>query len=302
MGKKQQIKGDLDDVEALLEIITVLKDVSTNRFFAFAQAKESLQNFLEAFLVYFNLLGPVKTNCPLVKNLNTKSTTIVLVTSDSSFMSQLNARACNAAFQEYQKFPGAHVLLIGRKAVDKCKMMGMTVAHVIDMTDRHDRYTIAIQLREYLVDRILKGESGRVVCVYVWAKSFNILKPRMIRLLPVEELLSGEEDAQGTAEGGLEKEKTINEMPFILESKVDGIMKVLADLWVSSRLFEVLQDTRLAEAAAQAQQLEQSMESLSKEKKGLALGLKKAQKGDLNKAMREVFVSSSIIKGRQGRR
>jgi F0F1-type ATP synthase gamma subunit len=292
VGKKQQIQGDLDDVEALLEIITVLKDVSTNKFFVLGQAKESLQKFLETFLIYFNLLGSIETSCVLVKNSNPQATDIVVIASESGFMSQLNGRVITAAMREYQKFPGAQVVLVGRKIADKCKDMGMNLAYVIPMPSSADPYEIAIQLREYLVNRILDGHCGRVICVYVWAKSFQLLKTRMIRLLPVEELLSDE---------GSENPTKSERQKFILESKIDGIMKVLADLWVSSRLYEILQDTKLAEAAAQAQQLESSMESLSKEKKGLAMSLKSAQKGDLNKAMREVFTSTSIIKSRQRR-
>jgi F0F1-type ATP synthase gamma subunit len=75
-------------------------------------------------------------------------------------------------------------------------------------------------------------------------------------------------------------------------------MKVLADIWVCSRLFEVLSDTKLAEAAAQAQQLEQAIEGLNKEKKELTVAFKKSGRDDLNKAMREVFSASSVVRRR----
>ena len=73
-------------------------------------------------------------------------------------------------------------------------------------------------------------------------------------------------------------------------------MKVLADIWVSCRLFEMISDTKIAEAAAQAQQLEASMEGLSSEKKGLLLVLRKAVRSDLNKAMSEIFSASKVIR------
>ena len=60
MGKKIRIKGDLDDVDALLEIIQILKDVSTNRFFAFSQQKNEFSKFLELFLMFFDLMEMVK--------------------------------------------------------------------------------------------------------------------------------------------------------------------------------------------------------------------------------------------------
>lgn len=287
-GKTTRIKGDLDDVEAILEIITILKDVSTNKFFAFAKKKENFGKFLEIFLIFFNMLESVKTSCPLVRN-NNAGTDIVVVTSEQSFMSQLNNRVCNAALKEYQKYPDAQILCVGQRGADKCRQLGMKLEKIYTNVETTGRYEIALSIRDYLIERIMSGASGKSLAVYIWAKSFNVLKPRVVKILPAEELLGGtgeEEDRYGTGR------------KFITESTIDGIMKVLADIWVSSRLFEMISDTQLSEAAAQAQQLESAIEGMSGDKKGLAMALRKSQRGDLNKAMREVFTSSSVVRKR----
>jgi F0F1-type ATP synthase gamma subunit len=290
-GKTTRIKGDLDDVEAILEIITILKDVSTNRFFTFAKKKENFAKFLEIFLVFFNMLESVKTNCPLVRNENPIAD-IVVMTSEQSFMSQLNNRVCNAALKEYQKQPNSRVIVVGRRGADKCKSLGMKLEKVYKDIEIVGRYEIAMSIRDYLIERIMSGSAGSAICIYIWAKSFNVLKPRIVKLLPAEELVQGtdEEDAFGTGR------------KFITESTIDGIMKVLADVWVSSRLFEMISDSQLSEAAAQAQQLESAIEGMSSEKKGMVMAFKKSQRGDLNKAMREVFSSSSVAKKVSARR
>jgi len=286
-GKTTRIKGDLDDVEAILEIITILKDVSTNNFFSFAKKKENFAKFLEIFLVFFNMLESIKTDCPLVRNDN-PATDILVITSESSFMSQLNNRVCNVALREYQKYPNAQILCVGRRGADKCKQLGMKLEKVYEDIEATGRYEIAMSIRDHLIERIMSGSAGRALAIYIWAKSFNILKPRIVKLLPAEELLGGgeEEDRYGTGRR------------FITESTIDGIMKVLADVWLSSRLFEMISDSQLAEAAAQAQQLESAMDGLSGEKKGMVMAFKKSQRGDLNKAMREVFTSSSVTRKR----
>jgi F-type H+-transporting ATPase subunit gamma len=290
-GKTNRIKGDLDDIEAILEIITILKDVSTNRFFSFARKKEDFAKFLDIFLVFFNMLENVKTTCPLVKNDNPK-TDIILITSEQSFMSQLNNRVCNAALKETEKYPEAKVFCVGWRGADKCKQLGLEIAETFSDIEKIGRYEVALQLRDRVIERVLAGESGRAVCVYIWAKSFNVLKPRIVKLLPADELIGGDE-------GALDEASPVQSAirgKFISESSIDGIMKVLADIWVSCRLFEMISDSLLAEAAAQAQQLESAIESMSKDKKGLLLSFKKSQRGDLNKAMREVFTSSSVRK------
>ncbi len=286
-GKTTRIKGDLDDVEAILEIITILKDVSTNKFFAFAKKKENFAKFLEIFLVFFNMLESVKTSCPLVRNQN-PGTDLLVITSESSFMAQLNNKVCNAALKEYEKHQDVQVLCVGRRGADKCRQLGMRLEKVYEDIDRIGRYEVALSIRDHLIERIMSGSSGKAIAVYIWAKSFNVLKPRIVKLLPAEELLGGagdEEESYGHTG-----------RRFITESTIDGIMKVLADVWVSSRLFEMISDTQLSEAAAQAQQLESAIEGMSGEKKGLVMAFKKSQRGDLNKAMREVFTSSSVTR------
>lgn len=287
-GKTARVKGDLDDVEAILEIITILKDVSTNKFFTFAQQKADFTKFLQVFLMFFNMLESAETDCPLVRNDNEK-TDIVIITSEQSFMSQLNGKVCSAGLREFQKYPEAEVVLIGHRGVEKCEKMGMKLDKVYRDVDALGRYQVALSVRDHVIERMMSGAIGRVVVVYIWAKSFNVLKPRVVRLLPASELLGSEDDDDmaGGSGGGPK---------FIQESSIDGIMKILADVWVSSRLYEMISDTQLAESAAQAQQLESAMEGLSKEKKGMVMAFKKSQRGDLNKAMREVFTSSSVCK------
>lgn len=292
MGKVARIQGDLEDIEALLEIINVLKDVSTNRFFAFAQQKQDFGKFLEVFLLFFNMLESAETDCPLVRN-NNPGTDIVVVTSEASFMTQLNSRVCNAAAREYEKYPDAKVACVGFRGGDKLKQLGVKVDKLYTDIEGTGRYQLSLLIRDYLIERIMSGAAGRAICVYIWAKNFNVLKPRIVTLLPAQELLGGEGEETDEETGKFERLARIH---YISESSVDGIMKVLADIWVSCRLFEIISDTKIAEAAAQAQQLEQSIESLSKEKSGLALSLKKAIRGDLNKAMAEVFNSSKVIK------
>ncbi len=295
MGKTARIKGDLDDVEALLEIINVLKDVSTNRFFAFAQRKSDFSKFLEIFLIFFNMLESTDTNCPLVRN-NNPGTDILVITSEQSFMNQLNGRVCSAAANEVKKYTDASVVCVGYRGEEKFKQLGVPLSKVYKDLEGVEHYDLALQIRDYLIDRVMSGASGRCFIVYVWPKSFNILKPRIVRLLPAEELLAGSEGEE--EDSRKKKVKRVEGKDFIAESRIDGIMKVLADIWVSSRLFEVLSDTKLAEAAAQAQQLEQAIEGLGKEKKELTAAFKKSGRDDLNKAMREVFSSTSVIRRR----
>jgi F0F1-type ATP synthase gamma subunit len=167
-------------------------------------------------------------------------------------------------------------------------------------SDYPDRYLLALELRTYLVDRVMTGKSGKVIIIHLWAKTFSIIKPRLLTLLPASELVrtgGGELSEEGDAIG--ETTEPEDKIKLIMESDPDKMMKSLADIWIHSRLFEMLSDILLVESATQAQQLESALESLGSEKKGLLTSFRKAGREELNKAMREVFTSSSVSKGKR---
>jgi F0F1-type ATP synthase gamma subunit len=211
-------------------------------------------------------------------------------------MSQLNGRVTYVAFQEYQKYPNASVICLGKRAVDKCRGMGMNIVQTFSQSETPDRYKLAQALREYLMQRILSGKSGRCMVIYLWAKSFNLLKPKIVKLLPASELSGGDEPAAAPGEPAAPKP---DRRKFILETSPAQIMTGLANIWVHSRLFEIINDMDLTEAAAQAQQLESAIEGLSTERRSLVTSFRKSSRDDLNKAMREVFTQSNMAKGKK---
>lgn len=298
MGKVTRIKGDMDDVDALLEILSVIKDVATNRFFSFAQRKANFQKFFDTFLDFFQIVQNVDTNCPLLKN-DRPEVTILTIASDQAFMSQLNSRVASIAFQQYEKFPGATIVCMGRRCAERLKMLGVkNIDRIFTGDEFPERYILALALRDYLVDRVMSGKAGKVLIIHLWAKTFSIIKPRILTLLPASELvrtsggeMTDEGEAVNEAQGAEDKIK------LIMESDPDKMMKALADIWIHSRLFEIMADILIVESAVQAQQLESALESLGSEKKGLLTSFRKAGREELNKAMREVFTQSSVTKG-----
>ena len=76
---------------------------------------------------------------------------------------------------------------------------------------------------------------------------------------------------------------------LIEESDPVDMMGYLADLWLSSKIFEIFYDTNLAAASAQTQQLENSLGKMKKEREVVKLKYRKARRGDIDKSLREVF-------------
>ncbi|HOG24318.1 MAG TPA: F0F1 ATP synthase subunit gamma [Candidatus Omnitrophota bacterium] len=298
MGKVTRIMGDMDDVDALLEILSVIKDVAMNRFFAFAQRKANIQSFFDEFLSFFKLVQDVETDCPLLRNDN-PGVLILTIASDMAFMSQLNSRVASLTIQQAQKYPGSTVTVLGRRCAERLKILELkNIDRVFVADEFSDRYALALAIRDHLVGQVLSGKVGKVLIVYLWAKSFSIIKPRILTLLPASELVRTGGGDLTEGEGASQEDETSadseDKTNFFMEAEPAQMMCALADIWIHSRLFEILSDILLVEFAVQAQQLESALESLGSEKKSLLVSFRKAGRDELNKAMREVFTQTSV--------
>ncbi len=299
MSKVTRIKGDLDDVDTLLEIISVIKDVATSRFFAFAAKKKNLQRFFDAFLEFLETVKNIETTCPLLRNEN-PGVDIVVLASDQSFMSQMNSKVAAIAQQQYIKYPGSSVICLGKRCAANLKMMGVDrIAKVLTLGEFPNRFDLSHFLRDYLTERMMKGLSGKAILVHLWAKSFAVIKPRILTLLPAAELVRTKGGDITREDQDKEEKAEEGKRDVILETSPDSIMKTIAGIWIYCRLYEIVDDIPLTEAAIQAQQLESALEYLGTERRSLLVAFRKGSREELNKAVREVFTAASFASTRK---
>lgn len=282
MGKANKIKSDLDDITELVEIIQVLKDVADTKFHDLATRKDRFGRFGESFVEYFRMISLSEVNHPLVQNNNPK-VAIVGITSEAGFMGDLNSKVVRAILAEKEKYPDSIVIPIGRKGADKLSFLGKGMK-VFENIEETGLYEMSIRIKDYLIEEVMADRLGKVIVVYPWSKTFNLQKPRAIKLLPCDELLTKQQEFVDSIEH------------VLLESDPIEIIGYLAEMWLVCRVYEMMHDTSISEAAAQSQQLEASVQKMKKDKKGIAAAFGKARKGDIDKSMREVFTSRMMTK------
>lgn len=282
MGKANKIKSDLDDITELVEIIQVLKDVADTKFHDLATRKDRFARFGESFVEFFRMISLAEVKHPLVSNDNPK-VAIVGVTSEAGFMGDLNTKVVRAILEEKDKYPDSIVIPVGRKGAEKLSFLGKDMK-VFENIEEIGLYEMSIRIKDYLITEMMEDRLGKVMVVYPWSKNFNLQKARAIKLLPCDELLTKQAEFVDSIE------KVIN------ESDPLDIIGYLANMWLVCRMYEIMHDTSISEAAAQSQQLEASVQKMKKDKKGIAAAFGKARKGDIDKSMREVFTSRMMTR------
>ncbi len=282
MGKANKIKSDLEDITELVEIIQVLKDVADTKFHELASRKDRFARFGESFVEFFRMISLATVRHPLVSNDNPK-VGVLGITSEAGFMGDLNAKTVRAIMAEKERHPQGELIIVGKKGAEKLAKVQPDMKTFTDL-EEVGLYEIAIRIKDFLIQEVMEDRLGKVIVVYPWSKTFNLQKPRSVKLLPCDELLIKQAEFVDAIES------------VILESDPVDIIGYLADMWLVCRIYEVLHDTSISEAAAQSQQLEASVQKMKKDKKGIAAAFTKAKKGDIDKGMREIFTSRMMTK------
>ena len=276
MGKASKVKVEVGEVRDLVDLIQVLKDVADMKFHALFSQKTKFNRFSESFTEFFSLIGFSEVRHPLVNNDNPK-TAIVIVSTEKSFIGDLNTRVVSRAMEELEKAPEATFVTVGKKGVMKLDGLGHKSVKIWEDIEERGFYEIAIEIKDYLVKEVMEGRLGKVLAVYPWPKDYTVTKPRVMKLLPTEDLLPAQRQSVESFKQVIEESDSVDMIGY------------LSDLWLSAKIYEIFYDTNLAAASAQTQQLDNSLGKMRKERDLVKLKYRKARRGDIDKSLREVF-------------
>ena len=282
MGKANKVKSEVMEVRDLVDLVQVLKDVADMKYHALATQRSKFNRFAESFTDFFGLVSFSQVSHPLVNNGNPK-TAILVISSERGFVGDLNSRVVGRALEEQTKNPDSIFVVVGKKGVAKIDGMGHKIAKTWEDVEERGFYEVSVEIKRYLVTEVMEKRLGRVIVVYPWPKDYTVIKPRAMKLLPCEDLLP-------------QQTQTVERFKQVIEeSDPLDMTGYLADLWLSSKIYEIFYDTNLAAAAAQTQQLDNSLGKMRKERDVVKLKYRKARRGDIDKSLREVFSARMMV-------
>ena len=289
-----ELRKDLQFNTDLLNLIETLKNVAGAQYHTLEKQKERFDQFMDAFSDFFRVVNLVGVDAPLVKVVS-DVLGIIIVTSDSGFMGGLNQGVIRGAMEAQGDLSDDKVslMIIGDKGEStfsdqgrKFKFFSGIAAETI--------YEQAVEVKDYVMAEVLAKRMGKVVLAYPKALSFSSQSIEVINILPCAELF----DVDAESEVAHRTESTgilADARKVIVESSFHDILEYLAGVWVTSKLFEVFEDSKLAEFSARAMHLEGSMQKVEEEHAKVKHRVFKATHELIDKGMRESF-SAKMIK------
>ncbi|MGQ9660801.1 MAG: F0F1 ATP synthase subunit gamma, partial [Kiritimatiellia bacterium] len=266
-----EIRKELKFNTELVQLIETLKNIAAAQYQLMEKKKQRFYEFMEAFDGFFRVVSLVDVMNPLVRAAS-DILGIVVLTSDSGFMGGLNQGVVRAALQVQGNLEDdkTALVVIGDKGALAFDAMGRQFKFFPGIHPE-TLYEQSLEVRDYLVGEVLAGHMGRAVVVYPKPLSFTAQTVEVLRLLPCAELFKvrsrGETGPVQPTPRSLRTRLAERARRVIVESSFADIAEYLATLWVSAKLFEVFEDSKLAEFSARAVHLEGSQQKLQQQQR-----------------------------------
>lgn len=293
--QRNELRKEVRFCKELLSLIETLKNVAGSQYHLMEKEKERFDRFMDAFSGFFRVVNLVEVENPLVR-VQSDVLGLIVVTSDAGFMGGLNQGVVRAAFAARESLGAEKIslVIVGEKGV------GI-------LSERHSDYKFfqgisqgtlyeqALEIKDYLVKEVLAGRMGRVMVAYPKPISFSAQTIEVIGLLPCGELFDkgapSEIESRWAGKGLLRDARKV-----IVESSFSDMVEYLSSVWVASKLYEVFEDSKLAEFSARAMHLEGSQQKVEKNYKKLKHQYFKSSHELIDKGMRESYAAKGGLK------
>ncbi|MBA4387806.1 MAG: hypothetical protein C0404_07485 [Verrucomicrobia bacterium] len=283
----------------LVQLIETLKNIAASQYHIMEKEKERFDLFLDSFADFFRVVDLVQVDDPLVRVV-TDTMGVVIVTSDSGFMGGLNQGVMRAGLDACAHLPDEKKAFV---------VLGDKGASVFSDQRRPFKffkgiaqgtiYEQAVEIKDYIVKEVLAGRMGKVIVAHPKPISFSAQTIEVINLLPCGELFDKNAES-AIAQRGKGSKLVAEATGVIVESSFSDMVEYLSGVWVTSKLFEVFEDSKLAEFSARAMHLEGSYQKLEKDLKKVKHQCFKASHELIDKGMRESFAAKGSRRRRKG--
>lgn len=279
MKTVQQLKEELGVNEDLTSLMEVLKGVSISEFKTLSKKLGRFTVFIEAFESFFQCIDFSGAHHPFAQEQGALG--IIMVTSNEGFMGGLNERVINAALA-YPEADQADLMIIGEQGAGSLQAMGRHIVSFPGIVSG-ECYEAAIEMKDYILKQGLAGKIGRLILFYPKPVSFMVQKIERLRILPCTKLFEEKP-----------KKKEIQEN-YIMESSIDGMIEYLVETWIVQKLFEVFEDSKLAEFSARTVRLEESSQALQEQRKEIQYQYSRGRHEIVDAGMRDIY-SAQIVR------
>jgi len=294
----KQLREELRFNTEMVNLVDTLKNIAASQYHHMEKAKVRFDEFMNAFSGFFRVVNLVAVENSLVRQMSDVRG-IVVVTSDAGFMGGLNQAVIRAAFNAQGDLPDDKVayVVIGEKGSILVGDSGKKFKFFSGI-NQETIYEQAVEIKNYIVTEVLEKRMGHVFIAHPVALSFSAQTIRVENILPCGHLF--DEMAETEVSRRTRGQRFLEEMrKVVVESSFSDMSEYLAGVWTTSKLFEMFEDSKLAEFSARTMHLEGSLQKLEETEKKFRHLFFKAAHERIDKGMRDSFSATKVTKAKR---
>jgi len=275
----KQLKEEIEMNGDLTDLMDVLKGIAATEFWILQKKKKRFEEFIKAFEGFFRFMDFIDIQHPFIQEQGNLA--IIMITSNEGFMGGLNARVIDAALS-YSHADDAQLMIIGEQGASYLSAYGRKFIEFPGF-ESNECYEASLKIKDHIMKEGLEGKFGKLILFYPKPISFMVQKIQQLVLLPCHRLFEKE------------SEKIKDWKNVIVESPADHIIEYLVETWIVQKLFEVFEDSKLAELSARTLHLEESYQTLIEQRKGLDHHYFRGRHELVDSEMRDMY-SAQIVR------
>lgn len=296
----KQLREELTFNREMVDLVDTLKNIAAAQFHQMLKEKVRFVQFMNSFSEFFRVVNLHKVSNPLVASASDIKG-VLIITSDSGFMGGLNQLVVRAAFAALKNHPREKTVFIvaGEKGKDLLDNNGCEYKYFTGV-NQETIYEQASEIKDYIVQEVKEGRMGSFMVAYPKALSFSSQTVETVDILPCPYLFSDDKDSNDEVSQRTQGQKFLTEMrKVIVESSFSDIAEYLAGIWTVSKLYEVFEDSKMAEFSARAMHLEGSLHKLEEREKKYKHMFFRASHEKIDKGMRDSFSATKTMKNKK---
>ncbi|MFC1631220.1 F0F1 ATP synthase subunit gamma [Candidatus Omnitrophota bacterium] len=274
------VKKDMEFNQGLHSLLGVLKTIAVSEFHVLEKKMQAFEKFSQTLEGFLELIDVRYFHHPFV-NPARRAQGIVAVTSEKGLLGGLNNQVMAAACNELTKKKGK-LFVVGERGELFVRERNIAAVAFPAIQDE-ERFSQAVQLRNYLFSEVGKGEIGALKIVYPRAISFTVQRVEIMDVLPY------------TPKKTKPAEREYFLLNTIWESNPEEILEYIVYLLMAQLIYEVFGWSRLAELAARFVHLEESSQKLQDLNQKLRLEYFRIRHELVDRNMRELFAARALF-------
>ena len=273
-------KQELEFNNNLVQLIDVIKGIAASQYRIMEKKREYFGDYLNAFEAFFPMINLFGIDHQFIKPAS-EVLGAIIVTSDAGFMGGLNTRVIEAALEKGKKNK-MELIVIGERGADYLRDLGLSFKFFPGILEEKRDEQI-VNLKDHVMEMAKNKKIGSLILSYPRSISFTVQRVEIVDILPFGKIFH-------------DKQALPLKKKVIAESKEKDILEYLVGVWITYKLYEVFEDSKLAEFSARTIHLEQSHQDLSRLNKTLKFKYFRCHHEVIDKSMRETFAARLLAK------